>query len=92
MNKIILLVLIALMMVGCDMPMDTLNVVNGSKFVVTSKRKEEQIYLYHIIKVNNSWYTYNYRDTTNFEVGDTLTITVSSEKTAAKGIERLTNE
>ena len=84
MKKIILLPFAVLMMVGCDIAMDSLNVVNGSKFVVESKRKEEQTYLYSLIKVGDSWYTYHYRDTTNFEVGDTLTITVASEKTADK--------
>ena len=82
MKKIILLALTVLIMVGCDMPMESLDVVNGSKFVVTSKRKEEQTYLYRLIKVGDSWYTYHYRDTTNFEVGDTLTITVASVQSA----------
>lgn len=75
------------------MPMESLDVVNGSKFIVTSKRKEEQIYLYHVIKVNESWYTYNYRDTTNFEVGDTLTITITSKKRVqTKGIKGLVKQ
>lgn len=84
MKKEILLALAALMMVGCNVAMDTLDVVNGSKFIVKSKIKEEQTYLYRLIKVGNSWYDYNYRDTTNFEVGDTLTITVASAKNAGK--------
>lgn len=84
MKKIIQLALVALMMVGCNIAMDTLDVVNGSKFIVKSKIKEEQTYLYRLIKVGNSWYDYNYRDTTNFEVGDTLTITVASAKNAGK--------
>ena len=78
MKKIILLALTALMMVGCNMAMDSLDIVNGSKFIVKSKTKEKQTYLYRLIEVDNSWYDYHYRDTTNFEVGDTLTITVVS--------------
>ena len=84
MRNIILLALTALMMVGCDMAMDSLDIVNGSKFIVTSKTKTEQSYLYRLIKVGDSWYDYLYRDTTNFEVGDTLTIIVVSAKSAGK--------
>ena len=59
------------------MAMDSLDIVNGSKFIVKSKTKKEQTYLYRLIKIDdNSWYDYHYRDTTNFEVGDTLVITV----------------
>lgn len=76
MKKIILLALTALIMVGCDWSMDSLDIENGSKFVVTSKTKKEQTYWYHVIKVGDSWYDYNYRDTTSFDVGDTIVITV----------------
>ena len=84
MKRTILLVSVALMMVGCDMAMDSLDIVNGSKFVVTSKTKKEQTYLYRLIKVGDSWYDYHYRDITNFEVGDTLTIIVTSASNADK--------
>ena len=84
MKKIILLTLTALMMVGCDVAMDTWHTVNGSKFIVKSKTKENQIYLYRLIKVGDTWYDCNYRDTTNFEVGDTLTIIVTSVKNVNK--------
>ena len=76
MKKIIILALTALIMVGCDIAMDSLDIANGSKFIVKSKTKEEQTYLYHVIKVGYSWYDYHYRDTTNFNVGDTIVITV----------------
>lgn len=84
MKKIILLALAAIMMVGCNMAMDSLDIVNGSKFIVKSKTKEKQIYWYRLIKVGDSWswYDYHYSDTTNFEVGDTLTIIVTSAKNA----------
>lgn len=84
MNKIILLALTVLMMAGCDMAMDTLHTVNGSKFIVKSKTKENQTYWYRLIKVDDTWYDCNYRDTTNFEVGDTLTIIITSVKNADK--------
>lgn len=60
------------------MAMDSLDIVNGSKFIVKSKTKDKQTYRYHLIKVGDSWYDYHYKDTTNFEVGDTLTITIAS--------------
>ena len=85
MKKIILLALTALVMVGCDMAMDTLDIVNGSKFIVKSKTKGNQTYLYRLIEVGgDSYYLYNYKDTTNFEVGDTLTIIVTSARSAGK--------
>ena len=83
MKKIILLALTALIMAGCNMAMDSLDIVNGSKFIVKSKTKEKQTYGYHLIEVGgDSWYDYHYKDTTNFEVGDTLIITVNSVRNA----------
>lgn len=76
MKKIILLAFATLMMVGCDMAMDSLDIVNGSKFVVKSKTKEKQTYLYRLIEVDDSWYDYHYRDTSDFNVGDTIVINV----------------
>ncbi len=85
MKKIILLALTTLMVVGCDMAIDSLDITNGSKFIVTSKKKKGQIYWYKLIKVDgDSWYTYHYSDTTSFEVDDTLTITVSSARSVGK--------
>lgn len=82
-RNIILLALTILMMIGCDIAMDSLDITNGSKFIVKSKTKEKQTYLYRLIEVGDSWYDYNYRDITNFEVGDTLIINVN--KTTAYG-------
>ncbi len=84
MKKIILAALTAFIMAGCDMAMDTLRTVNGSKFVVKSKTIGDQTYLYRLIRVDDTRYDYNYRDTTNFDVGDTLIITVTSVKNVDK--------
>lgn len=84
MKKIILLTLTVLMMVGCNMAMRSLDIVNGSKYVVKSKIKDKQTYVYRLIEVGDSWYDYHYRDTTNFEVGDTLTIIVVSARNSSK--------
>ena len=75
MKKIILLALTALM-VGCDMAMDSLDIVNDSKFIITSKDKEKLNYLYRVVELDNLFYTYRYRDTADFNVGDTLVITI----------------
>ena len=76
MKKNILLALTAFVMVGCNMAMDSLHIANGSKYIVKSKTKEKQTYLYRLIEVGDSWYDYHYRDTSNFNVGDTIVITV----------------
>jgi flagellar basal body L-ring protein FlgH len=78
MKKIILLALTALMMVGCNMAMDSLDIVNGSKYVVKAKRvsRNEYGYIYNLVKDGDSWYDYAYEDTAEFNVGDTLVIIV----------------
>ena len=79
MKKIILLALIALMMVGCgnNMALDGLDIVNGTKYVVTLKSKKPKEFTYNLIKVGGmDWYDYSYSDTTDFNIGDTLVITV----------------
>ena len=79
MKKIILLALIALMMVGCgnNMALDGLDIVNGTKYVVTLKSKKSKEFTYNLIKVGGmDWYDYSYSDTTDFNIGDTLVITV----------------
>ena len=76
-KKIILLALTALMM-GCNMAMDKLEVVNGTKYVVKAKRldRNDYGYIYNLVKSGDSWYDYYYKDTAVFNVGDTLVITV----------------
>ena len=76
--KKILLALTALIMVGCNMAMDGLDIVNGTKFVVKAKRvaKDDYGYIYRLLKTGDSWYDYDYKDTADFNVGDTLVITV----------------
>ena len=78
MKKIILLALTALMMVGCNMAMDSLDITNGSKFVVKAKKvsKDNYGYSYRLVKAGDSWYDYVYKDTADFNVGDTIVITV----------------
>ena len=77
-KKIILLALITLMIVGCDIAMDSLDVLNGTEYVVKSKKvnKDNYGYLYRLIKVEDAWYDYHYKDTLDFNVGDTIVITI----------------
>ena len=78
MKNIILLALTALMIVGCDMAMDSLGVLNGAKYVVKSKQagKDNYGYSYRLVKIEDTWYDYHYIDTADFNVGDTIVITV----------------
>lgn len=78
MNKIILLALTALVMVGCDMAMDSLDIFNGTEYVVKSKEigKDNNGYTYRLVKVEDTWYDYYYKDTADFNVGDTIVIII----------------
>ena len=78
MKKIILLALAALMITGCNMAMDELDVVNGTKYVVKAKRvnRNNYGYIYNLVEAGDTWYNYTYIDTIDFNVGDTLVITV----------------
>jgi hypothetical protein len=78
-KKLILLTSIALLVIGCNMAMDGLDVDNGTKYIVTSKTKKSNkpYYTYRLIKIGDyTWYDYTYKDTSNFEVGDTLVLTI----------------
>ena len=79
-KKLILLSLTALMMIGCgdNMALERLDIVNGTKYVVTLKSKKPKEFTYNLIKVGGmDWYDYSYSDTTDFNIGDTIVITVS---------------
>ena len=78
-KKSIILLFSILLLVGCDMAMDSLNVTNGAKYIVTLKRKDanDYYYKYHLIRAGDRWhYDYHYIDTANFNVGDTLVLTI----------------
>ena len=79
MKKIILLAFAALMIIGCgdNMALEGLNIVNGTKYVVTLKSKKPKEFTYNLIKVGSmDWYDYSYSDTANYNVGDTLILTI----------------
>ena len=76
--KKFILALTALMMVGCDMAMDSLDIINGTEYIVKSKKVVENNYgyLYRLVKVGDTWYDYHYKDTADFNVGDTIVISI----------------
>jgi hypothetical protein len=79
MKKLMLLALTALVMVGCgnNMALESLDIVNGTKYVVTLKSKKPKEFTYNLIKVDGmDWYDYSYSDTANYNVGDTLILTI----------------
>lgn len=77
-KKYIPFIFAAFLLVGCDMAMDTLKTTNGTKYIVTSKKKARSglYYKYHIIRVEDKYNDYHYLDTADFDVGDTLLLTV----------------
>ena len=77
-KKYILFIFAAFLLVGCDIAMDTLKTTNGTKYIVTSKKKATNglYYKYHIIRVGDKHYDYHYIDTTDFDVGDILVINI----------------
>lgn len=81
-KKFILLVFSILVIVGCDWAMETLNVISGTKYIIISKKKsiDDFYYEYHIIKEGDTFYNYLYKDTSNYNVGDTLILTIKKSK------------
>ena len=77
-KKFILLVFSILMFVGCDWAMENLDVISGTKYIVKSKKKKASDfhYTYRIIKEGDTFYDYHYIDTANYNVGDTLILTI----------------
>ena len=77
-KKFILIVFSILVFAGCDLAMESLNVVSGTKYIITSKKKNTSdfYYEYHIIKERGTFYDYYYKDTSNYNVGDTLILTI----------------
>ena len=77
-RKIILFAFTLLVFASCDMAMDSLDITNGTKYIVISKMKkaDDFHYKYHLIKEGDRFYDYLYKDTAAFNVGDTLILTI----------------
>lgn len=80
-KKILLFLFATLLFVGCDVAMDQLDVTNGTKYIVVSKKKKagDYHYTYRLIKEGDRFYDYHYMDTTAFNVGDTLVLRISKK-------------
>ena len=65
-------------MVGCNTAIEGLYIINGTEYVVKAKSvdKNNYGYIYNLVKVGDSWYDYHYEDIADFNVGDTIVITV----------------
>ena len=81
-RKFILFVFSILLFVGCDLAIERLDVVSGTKYIITTKRKKANdfYYTYHIIKDGDTFYNYQYKDTANYNVGDTLILTIKAKE------------
>ena len=77
-KKIILLIFTLLLFVRCDIAMDRLGGTNGTKYIVTSKKKKvgDFHYTYHLIREGDRFYDYLYLDTADFNIGDTLVLSI----------------
>ncbi len=80
-KKFILFVFTLLVFTSCDFAMDRLNVTNGAKYIVTSKKKkvDDFHYTYHLVVEGDRFYDYYYKDTTSFNVGDTLVLKITKK-------------
>ena len=80
-KKILLFLFTVLLFAGCDVAMDQLDVTNGTKYIVISKKKKvgDYHYTYRLIKEGDRFYDYHYMDTTAFNVGDTLVLSISKK-------------
>ena len=78
MKKIILLFFIILTILGCKkMAMESLHVRTNTEYIVVNKTEyiEDFHYRYLVAEVGDD-ILYSYSDTVNFNVGDTLILTI----------------
>ena len=81
MKNIILLFFIILTIFGCKkIPMGPIHVRTNAKYIVVDKTKniEDFHYRYLVAEVGDD-VLYSYSDTVNFNVGDTLVITIKKK-------------
>jgi hypothetical protein len=81
MKNIILLFFIILTIFGCKkIPMDSIHVRTNTKYIVVEKTKniEDFHYRYLVAEVGDD-VLYSYSDTVNFNVGDTLVLTIKKK-------------
>ena len=78
--KRILFILFIFLFIGCNMPMDSINIKNNSKYIVTSVKYNGTYYFYNLKDINDldAWLDhYGYRDTIKYNIGDTIIIKIN---------------
>ena len=66
-------------MVGCNTAIEGLYIINGTEYVVKAKSVDRNNYgyIYNLVKTEEySWYNYRYKDIVDFNVGDTIVVTI----------------
>ena len=79
MKKFLLSVCVILGCTSCNPVYDTLNVTNGSKFIVSSVEQQGEVYFYHLNKEGHKkfiWDAYGYTSANRYNVGDTLIVKI----------------
>lgn len=80
MKKFLLSVCVVLVCTSCNQAViETLNVTNGSKFIVSSVEQQGEVYWYHLNEEGYKkfiWDEYGYLSTNRYNVGDTLIIKI----------------
>lgn len=78
--KRILFVLFIFLFIGCDMPMNEIDIKNNSKYIITSVKYRRTYYYYYLkdIKDLDAYFDqYGYKDTIKYNVGDTIIIKIA---------------
>ena len=78
-KKFLLLVCVILGCISCNEVLETLDVTNGSKFIVSSVEQRGEVYRYHLNKEGYKkfiWDEYGYTSVNRYNIGDTLIIKI----------------
>lgn len=82
-KKFLLSICIILGCTSCDTVLDSLNVTNGDKFIVSSVEQQGEVYFYHLNKEGHKkiiWDEYGYTSANRYNVGDTLIVKIELYK------------
>ena len=83
MKKFLLLICVILGCNSCNHVIETLNVTDGSKFIVSSIEQQGEVYWYHLNKEGHKkfiWDEYGYVSANRYNVGDTLIVKIELYK------------
>ena len=84
MKKFLLSVCVLLGCISCNrVVIETLNVTNGSKFIISSVEQRGEVYWYKLNEEGHSkfiWDEYGYTSVNRYNVGDTLIVKIELYK------------